>query len=240
MHAVLRRALEIAMRDELVVRNVARLVSPPRSQHDEVKPLTPVEARAFLEALRGHRLEALFALAMATGMRQSEILGLQWDAVDLERGELAVRRTLQRYDHGYHLDEPKTPRSARTLSLAPAVLEALRSHRVRQLEERLAAGPMWDESWGLAFCRADGYPLSGPVITKEFQQLLDEAGLRHLRFHDLRHGAATYLLHAGVPLRVTMEILGHSQIATTADLYGHVLEDAQRDAARRVASTLFG
>lgn len=236
---VLRAALTEAERQGLVSRNVARLVRVPTEAREEVKPLSPDDARAFLEAMRGDRLEALYATSMALGLRQSEALGLTWADVDLDGATLTVRRSLQRYDHAYHLDPVKTVRSRRTLHLPLPLVATLRAHRDRQAFER--ADPAWQgwDAGDLVFCREDGYPLSGPVVTKTFQERLVDLGLPRVRFHDLRHGAATYLLAAGVSMRVVMEQLGHSQMATTSDLYSHVLPEAQRDASERMAKVLF-
>ena len=197
-HAVLRRALGQAERRGLVSRNVARLVSPPRVQRAEVRPLTSEQARRFLDPVRGDHLEAVYVLAMATGMRQGELLGLSWEDVDLDAGTLTVRATLQRYRGVYHRSEPKTQTSRRTLALPPAVTSVLRAHRTRQLEQRLLAGPAWTgNAWDLTFTTEAGGPLSSTQVTRRFQAALATAGLPHQRFHDLRHAAATFMLSQG-------------------------------------------
>ena len=238
--SVLRSALSEAERQGLVSRNVARLVRVPSPPRKEVSPLSPEQARAFLQAVEGDRLAALYKLGMALGLRQGELLGLQWDAVDLDGGALVVKRSLRRHGGAYHLDEPKTERSRRALPLPSPLVDALRAHRDRQAFERIIATPWLGDDWNLVFARPDGYPLSGPVVTKQFQRHLERAGLPRVRFHDLRHGAATYLLHAGVPMRSVMDLLGHTQMSTTSDLYSHVLPDMQREASEKVAAVLFG
>lgn len=236
--SVLRTALAEAERQGLVGRNVARLVKISNPRRDEVHPLTVEEARKFIAHIRGDRLEALYLVTMTLGLRQSEVLGLRWSDVDLDEGVLHVRRSLQRYNGEYHLDEVKTVRSRRTLTLPAQLIEVLRAHRDRQSFEARAEGWQGDD-WGLAFCREDGYPLHGSVVTNYFQGRLAEAGIRKVRFHDLRHGAATYLVAAGVPMRVVMAQLGHSQMAITSDLYSHVLPEVQREASERAAEALF-
>jgi integrase len=224
-----------------VSRNVARLVTPPRVQRRDVRPLTAAQARLFLSSVENDRLAALYAVSLSLGLRQGEALGLQWQDVDLEGRTLTVRHTLQRYDGEYHLDDPKTDRSRRTISLPPQLVDALRRHRVQQGEERLRVGPIWaGERWGLVFSNELGEPLDGVAVTRAFQRKLADLGLPAQRFHDLRHAAATFLIAQGVPLRVVMEILGHSTIATTADTYGHVMPELQRDATERTAAVLFG
>ncbi len=238
-HAVLRRALGQAERWGLVFRNVARLVSPPRVQRSEVRPLTPTEARVLLEAIKGDRLEALYSVALGLGLRQGEALGLTWSEVDLDAGELKISQTLQQFGGAFHLVEPKTAKSRRTMAIPKPLLAALRAHRMRQTEERLRLGEAWQDSWGLVFTTEAGEPLDATKVTRRFQAILEKAGLPRQRFHDLRHAAATYMLSQGVPLRVAMEMLGHSQIAVTANTYSHVLPELQRDAAERVGALLW-
>jgi integrase len=239
-HAVLRRALGQAERWGLVPRNVARLVSPPRVERPESQPLTPEQARAFLAAVSEDRLAPLYALALGLGARQGEILGLMWADVDLVGHTLAIRHTLQRYDGEWHFDAPKTERSRRSIALPTSLVEMLRTHRSRQLEERLRAGPAWQgEKWGdLVFPNEIGEPLPGTQLTRNFQAMLAAAGLPRQRFHDLRHAAATFMLSEGVSLRTTMELLGHSTIAVTANTYSHVVPALQRDATERVSALL--
>ncbi len=241
LHAVLRRALGQAERWGLVARNVARLVSPPRVERPEVQPLTVAEARRLLEAARGDRLEALYTVALALGLRQGEALGLRWQDIDLHQGTLTVRYQLQRHAGAFSLVEPKTARSRRTLTLPAVALEALRQHRARQAEARLRAGPLWQPpAWApdLVFTTGVGTPLDARNVVRHYHRLLQRAGLPRLRFHDLRHTAASLLLAQGVSLRVVMETLGHSQISLTANLYTHVVPALQREAAARMDAAL--
>ncbi|MDA1258030.1 MAG: site-specific integrase [Chloroflexi bacterium] len=240
-HAVLRRALNQAVRWGIVTRNVASLVSPPRVIRPEVRPLTPEQARSFLDAAAGDPMEHLYALALALGLRQGEALGLVWDDIDLDAGTLSVRRTLQRYGGAYHLDEPKTVRSRRTIGMPVQLVTVLRDRRRRQLEDRVKAGPIWNgDDWDLVFTNEIGEPLYGGTVTRRFQALLKSSGLPRQKFHDLRHATASFMLAQMVPMRVVMEVLGHSQIHVTMDTYAHVMPDLQRDATERVSATIFG
>ena len=239
IRAILRAALTDAVKWGLVGRNAADLVDPPRVSHEEFRPLTPAEAQALLAAVSGDRLEALYSVALALGLRQGEALGLRWEDVDFDTGTLRVSQSLQRIEKKFTFVEPKTRRSRRTLALPAIATVALRAHRTKQLEERLAAGPMWEEH-GLVFTRANGMPLHGSSVTREFQRMLERAGLRRLRFHDMRHACASLLIAQGVHPRVVMETLGHSQIGITMNLYSHVLPEAQRQAAAQMDAVLSG
>ncbi|MBJ7597163.1 MAG: site-specific integrase [Candidatus Nephthysia bennettiae] len=240
VHAVLRAALGQALRWGLVARNVASLVQSPRVRQAEVRPLTPVEARNLLSAVKGERMEALYTVALALGLRQGEALGLQWGDIDLEARQLRVLRALQRrVDGRIELSEPKTRRSKRTIRMPEAVVVALREHRGRQRRDRLKAGESWlDEDF--VFTDEVGRPLDGTRVTKIFQRVLVRAGLPRLRFHDLRHSAATLLLVQGVPARVVMETLGHSEVGITLNTYSHVVPILEEEAAAAMDRALGG
>jgi integrase len=236
LRAVLRRALNQAMRWDLVPRNVATLVDPPRIPRREVHAMTPVEARRLLALVSSDRLGALYAVALVVGLRQGEALGLTWDDVDLEVGRLTVRRALQRVNGRLQFVEPKSSRASRTIALPPTIVAELRAHRVRQLEERVWAGARWHEH-GLIFASSIG-TLDGMNVTHRLQRMLKDAGLSPMRFHDLRHASASLLLAQGVHPRVVMEILGHSQISLTMNTYSHVIPSLQVEAAARMEELL--
>lgn len=251
-HSVLRRALGQAERDGIIPRNVAALVSPPRVRRAEIRPLGPDQARVMLAAAKSDRLEALYTVAVALGLRQGEALGLRWSDVDLDAALLRVSATLNRVprmlrgddDRGrgsrYRLESPKTARSRRSIPMPNVVVTALREHRVRQLSERFAAGPAWDTSWDLIFATTIGTPMDARNVSRAFEALLRRAGLPRVRFHDLRHSAATIMLAEGVQPRTIMETLGHSQIGVTMNVYAHVMPSMQRDAADRMDAVLRG
>ncbi|HSH77958.1 MAG TPA: site-specific integrase [Herpetosiphonaceae bacterium] len=238
---VLRNALNQALRWGLVTRNVAALVDPPHYQPPEVQPFTPEEAQAFLVAAKGDRLEALYTVVLAVGLREGEALGLRWEDVDLTKGLIRVRKQVQRIDGKLQLKDIKTAKRkrSRTVSLPPVLLAALRSHRTRQLEERLLAGGRWRD-WDLVFPSTIGTPLDARNVLRRFQKLVATAGLPHQRFHDLRHCCASLLLAQGVPPRVVMEILGHSDIRLTMNTYAHVMPVLQREAADLMEAFLTG
>jgi len=185
-------------------------------------------------------MEALYTVALALGLRQGEALGLQWGDIDLEARQLRVLRALQRrVDGRIELSEPKTRRSKRTIRMPEAVVVALREHRGRQRRDRLKAGESWlDEDF--VFTDEVGRPLDGTRVTKIFQRVLVRAGLPRLRFHDLRHSAATLLLVQGVPARVVMETLGHSEVGITLNTYSHVVPILEEEAAAAMDRALGG
>ncbi len=230
LRAVLRRALGQALKWGLVARNVATLFDPPRSVRHENRPLTADEARRFLAAARGDRLEALYAVAVALGLRQGEILGLRWPDIDLDAQVLTVRFAIQRVDGTWQLVEPKTRRSQRAIAIPPLIIAQLRQHRARQLEERLLAGARWQD-WDLVFPSTVGTPIDPRNLTKRYKALLQRAELPAIRFHDLRHSCASLLVAQGLHMRVVMETLGHSQIGLTMNTYAHIMPDLQRQAA---------
>ena len=237
IHATLRNALNRAVRWDLLVRNPAALVDPPRAEQHEFRVLTVEEAGRFLNAIKDHRLEGLYTVAISLGLRQGEALGLTWNDVAFDAGTITIRGQLQRVDGKLQIVPTKTSRSRRTIALPAVTLNALRRHRVRQLEERTAAGGRWQE-YDFVFTTTIGTPLDGRNVTQDFQQLLLRNGLPRLRFHDLRHTAATLLLAQGVHVRTIMEILGHSQISLTMNTYAHVMPTMQRDAAEKMDAIL--
>lgn len=240
IHTVIHSALDKAVRHEIVARNVASLVKAPPIDTPEMQVLSKEQVDQLLETARGDRLEALYLLAVRTGMRQGELLALRWQDIDLEHGRfLQVRHTLS-HPHGapWILGDPKTKKSRRRIDLAPTVVDALKAHRARQKVERLAGGPGWNAE-NFVFTRPDGEPLRATnMYTRQFKPLLQRAGLPDIRFHDLRHTCATLLLITGVNVKVVSELLGHSSVSITWDRYSHVSPGQQKDAAAAL-ETLF-
>jgi integrase len=234
IHAALRRALSDAVKQGLVARNVASLVSPPRFDRYEAQTLTVEQAERLLEVAHGSHLDALLILALTTGMRRGELLALRWDDVDFKQSLVSVHRTMTRVGgYGYVEGEPKTRSSRRRIVLPGVALEALKDHRERQAQVQLKVGETWQDK-GLVFCDGSGRFFSPDVVLYRFGKLLREVGLPHMRFHDLRHSAATILLVAGVHPKVVQERMGHSTIAMTLDVYSHVLPSMQQEAAGKI------
>jgi integrase len=236
-HSLLHKALDTAVRWNLLSRNVCDAVSPPRPKRHEIHTLTPEQAQQLLAAVSTHRLKILFILALTTGMRLGEMLGLKWE--DIIDGTLQVRRTLYYINKvGFEEAEPKTEKSRRNIILPAFVVEELKQHRIRQLAERLKAGESWQEH-NLMICTVTGdYISPGDISAKLLRGILRKAGLPRIRFHDLRHSAATLLLSMGVHPKVVQELLGHSQISMTMDIYSHVLPSMQKEAMEKINTLL--
>ena len=238
---VLRMALDHACKLDLVPRNVALLVDFPKVEEAEIEPFSPEQSMRFIEATKGHRLGALFSVALAIGLRKGEALGLKWPVIDFERGTLAVRLALQRLkmpgEKKGHLllKEPKRS-SKRTINLPRVCVTALLEHRAIQEQERRLAGTRWQES-DYVFTTGIGTPMEPRNLERAYGQILAIAGLHHVRIHDLRHTAATLLLIQGVHPRVVMELLGHSQIAVTMR-YSHMVPALRKEAADQMDAAL--
>ena len=239
IHAVLHKALDHAKRIKLVAINVCDDVEElPRQAQHEIQPLTPEQAQMLLQKIHEHNLEALLTLALTTGMRKGEILALRWQDIDLQKNTLQIRHTVNYRGRGKFLEgEPKTEKSKRKIILPQFVVEALKSHRTMQLETRLQVGSAWVDN-DLVFSNKHGGFMVPLTLSRHFEKLLEEASLPRIRFHDLRHSAATLLLSEGVHPKVVQELLGHSQISMTIDVYSHALPSMQQDAISRLNDTL--
>ena len=234
LHAMLHKALDDAVRWDLIARNVCDAVTPPRRVHHEMKPLTLEQAQQFMATAKGHNLEALFVLAITTGMRRGEILALKWQDINFAQSMLQVRRIFTRAPGNRYIEaEPKTSKSRRSVMLPSLVVDLLKQHRIHQLEAKLQAGGAWHEQ-DLVFCTSLGTPFNPSKLLERFKTLLKRAGLPDIRFHDLRHSAASILLSMDVHPKIVQELLGHNQISMTMDIYSHVLPTMQKEAMNKM------
>jgi integrase len=233
IHGLLHKALSNAVKWNIVPRNVCDAVTPPRVSRQEKTVLTKDQAYTLLRQIKDHRLEALFTLAIVTGMRCGELLALRWHDIDIAGCSLQVKRSV-RYikDHGHVESEPKTVKSRRQIMLPVFVVEVLLRHKAKQEEQREKSEEGWVER-DLVFTTHEGNYLALTTLRRAFNNVLKQAGLPHMRFHDLRHSAATILLSRGTHPKVVQEILGHSQISMTLDVYSHVLPSMQEDVTKR-------
>ena len=229
IHGLLHKALDNAVKWNLIIRNVCDAVTPPRVPKTEKQVLPVSQARLLLEHVKQNRLETLLALAITTGMRRGEILALRWSDVDLVEGNLQIKRTVDYIPHyGYVESEPKTATGRRKVMLAPFVVEMLNAHRAKQMEDRYKVGDKWVDK-NLVFCGLEGNFFNPNYLLRVFKKVLIASGLPHMHFHDLRHSAATILLSMNVHPKVVQELLGHSSITITMDLYSHVLPSMQQE-----------
>lgn len=232
---VLRAALQDAVDEELLSRNVARLVQVRGADTRKVRAFTRPEAVRFLKTAEGHRLYALWAVALSIGLRRGEALGLRWQEVDLEAGRITINRALHRVDGELKLENVKTKGSAGVLPLPGPLVTILATHRRRQLEERRAAGSAWRDN-SLVFTTTVGGPIEPRNVNRMFRNLCRKAGVPQLRVHDLRHSCATMLFTMGVTPATVQKILRHSSIAVTTGTYVEVIEAVQRDALESMSS----
>lgn len=238
LHVVLHKALKAAVEDGLIPRNVATGLKLPKITREEVNPLDRGEARQLLESASGEKLEALYVLALATGMRQGELLALKWDDLDLELGTLRVRRTLTKVGKSFTTGEPKTKKSRRVIRLTTGGIEALRKHLTTQLAEIERMGSLYKPG-GFVFASTTGGIIDPSHLrNRSFKPLLKVAKLRPVRFHDLRHTCATLLLSRNINPKIVSEMLGHASVSITLDIYSHLMPDMQEKAVEALEEML--
>lgn len=236
-HAVLRASLNRAVKDRMIDFNPAAAVEAPRVARRAYTVWTTEQQRAFLASVTEDPLEALYRLALTTGMRQGELLGLRWSDVNLDGGTLTVNQVLVRMAGDYTFPEPKTAQSRRTIPLAPRTVASLRRRKAQQAANRLPQAKRWKDR-DLVFTLDGGEPLPNWWVTGEFQRRAAEAKLPRVRFHDMRHMAASHLIESGADLALVREILGHSTITTTVDIYGHLTAGRKRSALDTISEAL--
>jgi len=239
LHTVLRAALDRALKWQLVVRNVADAVDPPRAIQHEMSVWNEEQVIRFIETARDDRYFAVYLLALTTGMRKAEICGLQWRDVDLIRGHIAVRQSLLNKDGAYVFEEVKTAKSNRVISVPSQVTDYLRGHRAAQSEGRLYIGPRYQDN-DLVNCRDNGQPVSYTMIQKHWLKCIEVAEVPRIRLHDARHTHATMLFKQGVETKLISERLGHARVNVTLDIYTHIDQSMQDAVAKNFGDSLFG
>ena len=251
IRSVLAQALTQAQRWEMVGRNAASLSRPPRAPRREGRSLSPDQVRSLVGAMTEDRLAGLFLTMLGTGLRRGEALALKWSDVDLDRGVLTVKNQLRREpgiaepEGGKRagaalvLVEPKTASSKRIVPLSNWVVQTLKTHKIRQTEERLALDAAWKDG-GFVFTTSIGTPVDPRNASRAFSQLAERAGLGAWHIHELRHSTASTSLAQGVPVEVVSAFLGHSSIRMTVDTYGHIGDVQLRTAADAMDTALGG
>lgn len=235
-HGCLHKALSVAVKIGYIAKNPSEACILPKINQAEIQPFDTPEINKLLETVKGHEHEALIKTALFTGMRSGELCGLTWDCVDFNKGLIYVKKQLcppRGIEKNFRFDTLKNGKP-RTLAPAPFVMETLREHKKRQEQQKKAAGDLWDDLGfpDLVFTYPNGKHYSQSNVHKFFQNILKKAGLEHHRFHDLRHSSVTLLLAHGIPLKQIQEWLGHSDFATTANIYAHLdVKSKERSAA---------
>ncbi len=236
-HRVLRKALQQAVKWQLLARNPTEAVEPPRPQRKEMQVVDEAGTARLLHAVEGMRLYMPVLLAVMTGMRRGEILALRWQDTDLEKGQVAVRRSLEQTRDGLRFKQPKTGKGMRSVALPGIAIQVLRRHKTEQAQERLRLGPAYEDN-DLVCPRPNGSPWPPDSLSTAFAGHIRRSDLPRVRFHDLRHSHATQLLRHGIHPKVVSERLGHSKVGITLDTYSHVLPGMQEEAASKVDAAL--
>jgi integrase len=236
MHRLLKQALSQAVRWQILTRNPAEFVDPPKMERRTMITYDMAQTAELLEIARPRRLFIPVLLALLCGLRRGEIAALRWRHVDFDSAQLSISESAEQTSAAVRYKEPKSGK-ARTVALSAFVLEELRQHRLRQAEELLRLGIPQDDAT-FVYAREDGLPIQPRSLTQSWEQMIGKASLPRLRFHDLRHAHATHLLSSGVHPKIVSERLGHSKVGITLDLYSHVLPGMQADAVARVDGAL--
>lgn len=235
IHGVLHKALQQAVANGYIRTNPTSACVLPRIVKKEIKPMDESQITAFLQAIKGHRYEALFTTALFTGTREGEILGVQWDCVDLEKGTITIKHQLQkiRGSNGEYALVPTKNSKSRTITVAPSVVAVLKGVKRRQLENRLLHGACWEDT-GFVFTDDLGRHLKHQTVYLDFKEVMKDIGCPEIRFHDLRHSYAVASIKAGDPIKTVQENLGHATAAFTLDVYGHVTDQMKKESASRM------
>ncbi len=239
VHLHLDQALTQAMTMGLVARNVSDVVTAPRARPRDMDTWTAEQARAFLRAAHSSAHGPIWVVALATGMRRGELLGLRWRDVDFERGTLSVRQTVGLLRGVSEFKKPKTKSSVRDIPVQPEVLDALRAHKIAQNEQRLAKGSLWHD-YGLVFTSEVGTPIHGDNLRRDYDRLVTRAGVPRIRIHDLRHSHVTLAIAAGANIKAVSQRVGHSNVHITLGTYAHVMPSQHVEVSDKVGAVLFG
>jgi integrase len=236
-YTVLRSALDGTVRDGLPARNPAAVIRRPRVERTEARHLPPAEVRRLLIAAESSRYYRALVLITATGIRRGECLALRWADIDHDAGVFRIRGTLSRVGGKLSVTEPKTERSRRVLPLSPVVSALLAAQRKAQVAERLHAGSVWTDT-GHVFTTETGQPVDPRNLYRVVQAAAKRAGIKDVGVHSLRHSAATAMLEAGVNIKAVSDLLGHSSVAITGDIYGHTSDDSARAAVAKLSEAM--
>jgi integrase len=238
LHSILVNALNHAVKLEMIVKNPVNLVDPPKEENSEMKVWDVEEVRQFLEVARGSHFYMVYLIALTTGMRQGEILGLSWNDINFDDGIIHVRQTLSK-DGKKIIPSTKTASGTRSIAMPDELIAALKQHKISQSKHRLRLGPLYHDM-NLVNSTENGTPINASNLRRNFSIFIKKANVKKIRFHDLRHTHATLLLKQGVHPKIVSERLGHADTRITLDRYSHLLPNMQKDTAREFGKMLFG
>jgi len=237
IHGAFHSALKQATLNGYIRFNPADACILPRTEKKEITPLDEIEAGTFIRAIQGHRFEEVFMVTLFTGMREGEVLGLTWDCIDFEKSIITINKQMQLHQEkelsGAYTLVPTKNSKARTITAAPFVMEYLRRRKIKQLEQRLQAGPLWTQS-DLVFTDELGQHLTKPTVYRAFKKVVTSIGRPDARFHDLRHSYAVAAIRSGDDIKTVQSNLGHATAAFTLDVYGHVTDQMKQESASRM------
>ena len=231
---IINASLKQAVKNHLISSNPTEAVTPPKMTRREIRVLTPEEQDKFMNALKGHRLEALFKLALATGMRKGELLALTWEKVDFEDNTISISKTAKRVRNqetmksSIEVGGPKSKSGYREIPMLPSVAPILSKHYILQQKEQKEAGSAYNQL-GIVFCSKVGTYIEARRINSTLEKILKQAGVEHINFHALRHTFATRALENSVPAKVVQKMLGHADVSLTLNTYTHVLKETLHD-----------
>jgi len=237
-HRVLHRCLQRAVEVEMLSRNVASAVRPPKIEAHETQILTADQIRDVLSEVQDHPLYPVVVIALATGMRRGELLALRWEDVDLDAAIVKVERSLEESEHGLRFKPPKTKHGRRAIPLPQMGVEVLRAHKLCQLEQRMGLGQGKLEPSTLVFCTVESEPLSPDDLSRDWWRLTITRPLPRVSFHSLRHSHASALIASGLDVLTISRRLGHASPVVTLGVYGHMFHDTGREAAEAIEAVL--
>lgn len=233
LHGIVHKALQQAVEIGYIKLNPAAVCVLPKVQKAKINPMDEQQTKLFIKAIANEPLRRLFLVALFTGMREGEVIGLTWDNVDLKNGTIYITQQLQRHDGEYKLMPPKNSKS-RLIVPAPYIMDILKEEQTAQKENRLKAGPLWENKKGFVFTNAIGGHYSQQYVHKKFKNVVQSIEMPSLRFHDLRHTYAVAAIRAGDDIKTVSENLGHASVAFTLDIYGHVTDEMKQSSAERM------
>lgn len=233
LHGIVHKALQQAVEIGYIKLNPAAVCVLPKVQKAKINPMDEQQTKLFIKAIANEPLRRLFLVALFTGMREGEVIGLTWDNVDLKNGTIYITQQLQRHDGEYKLMPPKNSKS-RLIVPAPYIMDILKEEQTAQKENRLKAGPLWENKNGFVFTNAIGGHYSQQYVHKKFKNVVQSIEMPSLRFHDLRHTYAVAAIRAGDDIKTVSENLGHASVAFTLDIYGHVTDEMRQSSAERM------